>query len=114
MSHPLDQPIWSALTTRQRSLAEGGGQVRRYPPAMTPFADMVDMSADSFAALAALMRDREITALVTPDAVAAPAGFKVVLAAPMEQMVGTPAESPLPGVEIVTSAASWWPWPANG
>jgi hypothetical protein len=28
-AHPLDHPIWSALTTRQQALAEGGGLARR-------------------------------------------------------------------------------------
>ena len=28
--HPLDRPIWSALTTRQQALAEGGALALRY------------------------------------------------------------------------------------
>jgi len=39
-SHPLDRPIWSALTTRQQALAEGSALARRYPTAITPFADI--------------------------------------------------------------------------
>src|SRR3979490_1218188 len=54
-THPLDHPIWSALTTRQQALAEGGTLARRYPPAVAPFAAMTDMSTESFAALGALM-----------------------------------------------------------
>jgi hypothetical protein len=37
-AHPLDHPIWSALTTRQQALAEGGALARRYPFAIAPFA----------------------------------------------------------------------------
>ena len=51
----LDRPIWSALTTSQKHLAEGGPRARRYPVDMTPFADMVDMSEASFAALGDLL-----------------------------------------------------------
>jgi ribosomal protein S18 acetylase RimI-like enzyme len=101
----LDRPIWSALTTRHRNLTEGGGDALRYPVAMTPFADMADMSAASFAALGALMSGPEIAVLFTPDPVTAPADFKVLLAKPGEQMIGTPAESLLPGVEIVPLGA---------
>ena len=36
--NPLDYPIWTALTTRQQALAEGGAHARRYPTAMAPFA----------------------------------------------------------------------------
>jgi ribosomal protein S18 acetylase RimI-like enzyme len=100
--HPLDRPIWSALTTRQQGLAEGGALARRYPPAIAPFADMVDMSPKSFAALGAILSGSEIAVLFTPDAVTAPDEFKIVLAETGEQMIGTAAESSLPGVEIVT------------
>ncbi|KJC51011.1 acyltransferase [Bradyrhizobium sp. LTSP885] len=101
-THPLDRPIWSALTTRQRDLAEGGAEARRFPVAIAPFADMVDMSAQSFAALGALMSGAEIAVLFTPDAVTAPPAFKVLLAETGEQMIGAPVESSLSGVEIVT------------
>jgi ribosomal protein S18 acetylase RimI-like enzyme len=100
-SHPLDRPIWSALTTRQQDLAEGGALARRYPTAITPFADMADMSAGSFAALGKLLSGSEIAVLFTPDAVAVPDEFKIVLIDTGEQLIGTPAETALPGVEPV-------------
>ncbi len=106
MIHPLDRPIWSALTTRQRDLAEGGALARRYPTAITPFADMTDMSAESFAALGKLLSGSEIAVLFTPDAVTAPAGFKILLAETGEQLIGTPAETEISGVEIVTLGAA--------
>ena len=79
-NHPLDYPIWTALTTTQQALAEGDARARRYPTEITPFAAMADMSPESFAALGALMSPRDIAVLFTPDAVQPPAGFKVVLA----------------------------------
>ena len=103
--HPLDRPIWNALTTTQRALAEGGARARRYPVAVAPFADMVDMSPESFAALGAIMSGTEIAVLFTPDAVTAPAGFNVVLAETGEQMTGTPAESAIDGVQTVPLGA---------
>ena len=104
--HPLDRPIWSALTTRQQALAEGGARALRYPTAVGPFADMVDMSPESFAALGALMSGSEIAVLFTPDTVTAPAEFKILLAETGEQMIGTPAESSIRGVDIVTLGAA--------
>ncbi|WP_050627498.1 GNAT family N-acetyltransferase [Bradyrhizobium viridifuturi] len=98
--HPLDRPIWSALTTRQRELAEGGTNARRFPVAIAPFADMLDMSPQSFAALGALLSGPEIAVLFTPEPVTVPPEFKVLLAETGEQMIGTPADSSLPGVEI--------------
>jgi len=99
--HPLDHPISSALTTRQQALAEGGPLARRFPPAIGPFAAMPDMSAPSFAALGALMSGAELAVLFTPDPVTPPPEFKILLAETGEQMIGTPAESAIPGVEAV-------------
>jgi predicted GNAT family acetyltransferase len=101
-SHPLDHPIWTALTTTQRALAEGDARARRYATDVTPFADMPDLSAENFAALAALMSPTDIAVLFTPEAVKAPAEFKIVLAETGEQMIGTPVETPANGVDIVT------------
>lgn len=105
-AHPLDRPIWSALTTRQKDLAEGGTRARRFPPAIGPFADLVDLSPPSFAELAAIMSGSEISVLFTPDAMTPPDGFKILLADTGEQMIGTPAASALAGVDIVTLGAA--------
>jgi predicted GNAT family acetyltransferase len=104
-THPLDHPIWTALTTRQQGLAEGGALARRYPSAIGPFAAMSDMTPQAFAALGALMSQSDVAVLFTPDPVTAPAEFKTLLAETGEQMIGTPAESPIRGVEAVTLGA---------
>ena len=102
MTHPLDHPIWTALTTKHQALAEGGVHALRYPTDMTPFADMPEISPRGFAALGAMMLGSEIAVLFTPEPVTAPAEFKVLLAESGEQMIGTPAEVPAGGVEILT------------
>jgi ribosomal protein S18 acetylase RimI-like enzyme len=102
----LDRPIWSALTTSHRHLAEGGSRALRYPVDMTPFADMVDMSEASFAALGDLLSGPQVAALFTPDTVDVPNCFKVVLAETGEQMIGSPADSPLRDAEIVRLGAA--------
>ncbi|WP_161535196.1 GNAT family N-acetyltransferase [Bradyrhizobium sp. LCT2] len=102
----LDRPIWSALTTSQKHLAEGGPRALRYPVDMTPFADMADMSAASFAALRDLLSGSQVAALFTPEPVEMPAGFKVVLAETGEQMIGSPADSSLRDAEIVKLSAA--------
>lgn len=102
----LDHPIWSALTTSQKHLAVGGPRALRYPVDMTPFADMADMSAASFAALGDLMSGSQVAVLFTPDPVEIPAGFKVLLAEPGEQMIGSPADTSLRDAEIVRLGAT--------
>ena|SRR5277367_1084585 len=103
--HPLDHPVWTALTSRQQALAEGGALARRYPPDIAPFAAIADISPPSFAALGALMSGSDIAVFFTPDPVTPPAEFKISLAETAEQMVGTSAESSIRGVEAVTLGA---------
>jgi predicted GNAT family acetyltransferase len=103
--HPLDYPIWTALTTRQQGVAEGDAHARRYPTAVAPFAAMADLSPQSFAALGELMSPADQAALFTPEPVTPPATFKVLLAKTGEQMMGTPAESSIRGPAIVTLGA---------
>ncbi len=103
--HPLDHPVWHALTTRQAALAQGGARARRYLPDMAPFAGMADMSAESFAALGALMQPSDHVVMFTPDPVAPPAEFKILLAKTGEQMIGMPAEAPAGAADIVTLGA---------
>ncbi|SHJ38030.1 FR47-like protein [Bradyrhizobium lablabi] len=105
-THPLDHPIWNALMSRQHALAEGGARARRYPPAIGPFAAIADMSAQSFAALGALMSPSEVAVLFTPEPVTPTEEFKILLAETGEQMIGTPAESSIAGVDIVTLGAA--------
>lgn len=102
----LDRPIWSALTTSHKHLAEGGPRALRYPVDMTPFADMIDMSKESFAALGDVMSPSQVAALFTTEPVDVPANFKVVLSETGEQMIGSPADSPLRDAEIVTLGAA--------
>ncbi len=92
--NPLDHPVWHALTSTQGALAQGGALARRYPPDIAPFADMADMSPESFAALGALMAPSDYVVRFTPEAVSPPAAFKVLLARTGEQMIGTPADAP--------------------
>ena len=61
--HPLDHPIWNALTSVQSTVAEGDDRARRYPVAMAPFAATRDTSQESYAALRALVSGNNRIAL---------------------------------------------------
>jgi len=98
--HLLDYPIWSALTTRQRGIAEGEALVWRYPVEIAPFAAMLDLSAASFTALHRLIAASDRVALFTPERVAPPYDFEIQMAKTVEQMVGSVCESPASMPEI--------------
>jgi hypothetical protein len=89
MKHVLDRPVWSALTTRHATLAEGGILARRYPPSVIPFAATRDGSEESLRALAALPRPGEEMMVVEADSIVLPAGLVAVVAAPVVQMILT-------------------------
>jgi hypothetical protein len=70
---------------------EGGALALRYPTPVAPFADMVDLSVQSFAALGAIMSGSEIAVLFTPDAATSPAEFNMLLALPAARDGNPPA-----------------------
>ena len=55
IDHPLDRPIWNALTTHQADLAQGDARALRFAPEFGLFAAAADVGPDSLAALAALV-----------------------------------------------------------
>lgn len=87
MSHPLDRPIWSALTTRQASLAVGANGALRFAPGYGVFAASVDQSPESLAAITALDRPEGVICTVEADPVPVPPGLRLVKAATLAQMV---------------------------
>ena len=54
LAHPLDRPVWSALTSRQATLSRGDARALRFDPAYAQFAAAADASPESLKALAAL------------------------------------------------------------
>ena len=54
MAHPLDRPVWSALTGRQAPLALGDARALRFDPAYAQFGAAADASPESLAALGGL------------------------------------------------------------
>lgn len=65
--HPLDRPVWGALTTRQAALALGGAQAVRIDPAYGLFAAAADRSPQSLAALGALLPEEGEVAMVEAE-----------------------------------------------
>jgi len=55
VGHPLDRPVWSALTSRQSHMARGDSRAKRFDPQVSPFTAGVDASADSIAAIVSLI-----------------------------------------------------------
>jgi len=68
VAHPLDRPVWSALTSRQAEIARGDGQALAFDADYGLFAAAADAAPPSLAALAALIPQGGQLAVVETDA----------------------------------------------
>jgi len=85
-SHPLDNPIWSALRSVHARLAVTDGTVARYPAAVAPFVSVSDEEADVAGRLERLVETGEHLYFVgcVPKL---GKGWSVEMHAPLPQMV---------------------------
>ncbi|RXZ73250.1 GNAT family N-acetyltransferase [Agromyces albus] len=85
--HPLDRPVWSALTTRQRDLAVGDDLARRFDPEIGPFAAVAADDPEHLARLGELVAAHGPVVLLQRDAIPLPPGTTTRLAARGLQLV---------------------------
>lgn len=108
MTHPLDRPVWSALTSeRQAALAVGAGGALRLAPGYGVFAASMDQSPQGVAAIAALDQPEGMLATVEADPTPVPPGLRVLKEAVLSQMVLvelTPAKARDIAIEPLTEA----------
>jgi predicted GNAT family acetyltransferase len=87
----LNNPIWTALTTRQASFAEGDDLARRYPIEVTALAALNHPSPRAFRSLARITAG-DGAALFFHDPVTIPGGWKTIHTSNLVQMI---CESPV-------------------
>ncbi|ODT87958.1 GNAT family N-acetyltransferase [Phenylobacterium sp. SCN 70-31] len=112
MEHPLDRPVWSALTGPQAGVAVAAGAAVRYRPEVGLFAATANGEAQATADLVALVRAHGETALVEPRPVTAPPGLTVVSEAICLQMVAEASAihaGAAARVDIVELSPADWP-----
>ena len=84
--HPLDNPIWNALNTRQKHLAEVQDPARKFPAEVTTLAGMAEPTRESLEALEQLLQPGEIVGLFLHQAARLPAGLNSLRELPLVQM----------------------------
>lgn len=93
---PLDNPIWHALNSQQRSFNRGTGLAARYVANVSRFAALSRPGDEAFSDLAAVVGPGETVAFFTADPLDVPSGWNVVRSRPLDQMVcDLPAEGPI-------------------
>jgi ribosomal protein S18 acetylase RimI-like enzyme len=102
--HPLDNPIWSALTTRQAHLGVHDGPASKF---VAEVSQLGGLAEPDYAALARVTDAGDVVGIFIDAPPDAP-GFTVEVDAPLLQMLhdGTPPQEPdAPGIEPLTDAA---------
>src|SRR5437588_6309292 len=92
----LDNPIWTALTTKQAQVAHSAALARRFQPEMTLLGALAANTAMAFDSLAQLIQRDAVTLYFTSPP-QTPVGWEVVRAVELHQMVQE-AEAPTPPV----------------
>ncbi len=86
--HPLDRPVWSALTTRQAQHARGdAARALRFDPDIGPFAAAAENTDENLAALGDLIVPDGFLAVFEREHVDAPPEFVTMAEIPLFQMV---------------------------
>ncbi|HVI08230.1 MAG TPA: GNAT family N-acetyltransferase [Candidatus Binatia bacterium] len=84
--HPLDNPVWMALTTQQEFLAVVNGQARRFLPGVSTLAAIAEPTDRAYASLVELIGDGQLN-MALQEPYQERRGFKLALGGPMPQMV---------------------------
>ena len=100
MRHPLDRPVWSALTTRQAPLSLGDARALRFAPDYAAFGAAADEEPASQAALGALVPPDGELWLVETHPPPPPPGTVVIKNALCWQMIAETVTPGEPGFEV--------------
>jgi len=94
---PLDNAVWTALTTKQAQHAHTSALARRFPPEMTLLGALAANTAMAFDSLAQLIQRDAVTLYFTsPPQI--PAGWDIARAVELHQMVQE-TETPPPSAQ---------------
>jgi ribosomal protein S18 acetylase RimI-like enzyme len=104
--HPLDNPIWYALTSRQADLALGDDRARRFPPGIGPLAGLCDQSEHAYASLAELAQPDESLVLFLDAPARVPAGWTLEVSGELPQMLCERRLPPPPKLPVIELSES--------
>jgi predicted GNAT family acetyltransferase len=93
--HPLDNAVWTALTTRQAKYAESFDQARRFMPDVASLAAILEPTVRGFESLAGLLSAGRTIALALESPYQPRPGWSLVVGVPMPQMVYQGTSLPL-------------------
>jgi ribosomal protein S18 acetylase RimI-like enzyme len=93
MQHPLDDPIWSALSGPHAKFAIGHGKALHYQPSISPFSAISEATDAAYADLALDLPPDAMARLFRPSVESLPIGWEHVEDFPLLQMVASTSAS---------------------
>jgi predicted GNAT family acetyltransferase len=87
-THPLDNPIWKALTTKQAGFSETSKLARRFPPEVTLLGAMDVPTCEAYESMGGLLKADEACALFLHEVARLPSSLSLAMEeVPLSQMV---------------------------
>jgi GNAT superfamily N-acetyltransferase len=102
MDHQLDNPVWNALITGNKNLAEGNDQVKYFPAAIAGFVGLKEISRSGFESLFDIIPPGRIIAIVSTRLIEIPDQWKTIAHMRVLQMVSQNPVLPPPDFTKVT------------
>ncbi len=102
--HPLDNPVWNALTTLQSQWAVVAPHARKFRPEIGPIAALDAPTREAYDSLASL--EGEASAILLFDAPQLPACWTLIEDAPLLQMLLDDSPIPPPAHEYIELSAA--------
>jgi ribosomal protein S18 acetylase RimI-like enzyme len=102
--HPLDNPVWTALTTLQSHWGLVAPHARKFRPEIGPIAALEAPTREAYDSLASL--EGEASAILLFDAPQLPAGWTLIEDAPLLQMLLDDSPIPPPAHEYIELSAA--------
>jgi ribosomal protein S18 acetylase RimI-like enzyme len=106
LAHPLDNPVWTALTTSQAQWARTSPLARRFPVEIGPLAGFETPTHEAYESLGELFPAGGIAAICLDEPPELPATWILHEIAPMLQMIYTDCKLPPPASDFVTLTAA--------
>jgi ribosomal protein S18 acetylase RimI-like enzyme len=92
MDHVLDNPVWNALVSGNKNLAQGEGQIRYFDEAVSPFVGFEENNNANFQHLYNLSPQNRVFGFVSSAEIEIPAPWQVPLYLNCLQMVHEPTD----------------------
>ncbi|HTJ29417.1 MAG TPA: GNAT family N-acetyltransferase [Acidobacteriaceae bacterium] len=86
-NHPLDNPIWNALSTRQQPFSIGGDLARRFHTAIGPLAGLREQSPEAYAELAQTLQPGQPAFLFLESPPRLPSDWQMIRETELIQML---------------------------